>query len=120
MDTTSQSKLSPLLNALAHKHCNPNDAALVPLTDAEISQSLEQMRGWKLAGKKLEKEFKFPDFKKNMVFINRMAEVAEAEGHHPDFSVHYNKLLVSVWTHTLSGISENDFILAAKIEAISA
>jgi len=68
--------------------------------------------------RKLTKQRRFADFKAAMVFVNRMAEVAEAEQHHPDFTVHYNIVDITIWTHSVGGLSENDFILAAKISTL--
>jgi len=65
----------------------------------------------------LNRRFDFKDFVAAMAFVNRMAEVAEAEGHHPDFAVHYNRVDVTVWTHSVNGLSVNDFILASKLDA---
>jgi 4a-hydroxytetrahydrobiopterin dehydratase len=78
---------------------------------------------WKLEGenKKLSRTFQFKDFVTAMKFVNQMADVAESEQHHPDFTVHYNKVDVSVWTHAIpgGGLSENDFILAAKLDPLA-
>ena len=73
---------------------------------------------WDMKNKKLFRHFEFKDFVEAMKFLNKMAEVAEEEGHHPDFSVHYRKVDVEVWTHAVNGLTENDFILAAKIDRI--
>lgn len=80
---------------------------------------LEGASGWKLEGKQIEKEYKFKNFIEAMKFVNRLAEVAEHEQHHPDVFIHYNKVKVMSWTHVANGLTENDFILAAKIDAIT-
>ena len=69
--------------------------------------------------KKIKHEFKFKDFKQAITFINKVAEVAESEGHHPDIYVFYNKVVIELWTHAIGGLSENDFIVAAKIEPLT-
>src|SRR5205823_4799469 len=69
------------------------------------------------AGARIAKQYRFRDFLAAMAFVDAMAVVAEAEGHHPDFCVHYNQVDVTLWTHVVGGLSENDFILAAKIDA---
>ncbi|MBI4098792.1 MAG: 4a-hydroxytetrahydrobiopterin dehydratase, partial [Candidatus Magasanikbacteria bacterium] len=69
--------------------------------------------------KKIERVFKFKDFKEAMVFVNHVADIAEAEGHHPDITINWNKVALSLSTHSIGGLSENDFIVAAKINALS-
>ena len=73
---------------------------------------------WSSAGDRLKRTFVFHDFADAMRFVNKMAAVAEAEQHHPDFAVHYREVAVTIWTHAVGGLSENDFILAAKIDAL--
>src|SRR5262249_920001 len=75
--------------------------------------------GWEERDRRLHRRFTFRDFVTAMRFVNRMAEVAESEGHHPDFTVHYRQVDVEIWTHAIGGISENDFILAAKIAPLA-
>lgn len=111
---------------LSRKKCLPCTGHFTPLTDREIVDYLGQIQGWdveamtstKGAGRRLKKTFRFKNFAKLMEFVNRMADIAEDEGHHPDFSVHYNILDVTVWTHAANDLTESDFILAAKIEGI--
>lgn len=69
-------------------------------------------------GRKLRKEFTFKDFRGAMKFVNTIADIAEAEGHHPDIAIFYNKVTIELWTHAAGGLTENDFILTAKIEAL--
>jgi 4a-hydroxytetrahydrobiopterin dehydratase len=88
------------------------------LTEGQVRELVGQISGWSAQGDKLKKTFTFKDFVTAMEFLNRVAEVAESEQHHPDFSVHYNKVSFEIWTHTVHGLSENDFILAAKIDAL--
>lgn len=107
------------MSELARKQCIPCEAGVAPLSRSEAERLLAQLRGWDLADeKRIHKTFKFRDFRGAMAFINRMAEVAEAEGHHPDFCVHYRLVNVTIWTHAIGGLSENDFILAAKIDQV--
>ena len=87
--------------------------------DAAVAAKLQRaVPDWLLRDDKLHRRFIFRDFKATMRFVNRMADVAEGEGHHPDFAVHYNRVDVTIWTHAVDGLSENDFILAAKIDAL--
>lgn len=67
---------------------------------------------------RLRRVFEFADFREAMRFVNRVAEVAEAEGHHPDIAIHWNKVELTLWTHKIGGLHENDFILAAKVDAL--
>jgi len=85
----------------------------------QVRELLGQLSGWDAQGDKLHKTFTFKDFVTAMEFLNRVAEIAESEQHHPDFSVHYNKVDFTIWTHDVGGLSENDFILAAKIEQLA-
>jgi 4a-hydroxytetrahydrobiopterin dehydratase len=88
------------------------------LAEGQVKELVGQVSGWSAGGDRLKKTFTFKDFVTAMEFLNRVAEVAESEQHHPDFSVHYNQVSFEIWTHTVRGLSENDFILAAKIDAL--
>ena len=79
---------------------------------------LAAVPGWEARDGKLHRTFDHKDFVAAMAFVSAMAALAEAEGHHPDFCVHYRRVDVSVWTHAIGGLSENDFILAAKIDGL--
>lgn len=102
--------------SLRAERCVPCTGTTPRLTDAEIHDLLGQLAGWDVSHDRLHRRFIFPDFPAAMRFVNAMADVAEAEDHHPDFAVHYREVDVSVWTHTVGGLSRNDFVLAAKIE----
>jgi 4a-hydroxytetrahydrobiopterin dehydratase len=90
-----------------------------PFDQKKINQYIKQLpKGWKVVeGKRLQKEFKFKNFPATMAFVNKIALIAQEEGHHPDMEVHYSKALIEFSTHAIGGLSENDFIMAAKIEA---
>ena len=104
---------------LQKKHCVPCEGGEKPLSDADIRQYLEVVPNWKTTpGPRLVRTLKFKDFKEAMEFVNRMAAIAEAEGHHPDFFVHWNEVRVELWTHATGGLHMNDFILAAKIDGV--
>lgn len=85
---------------------------------------MSQLSGWSLAkgsaGPQIEKEYRFPDFQKALDFVNRLGAVAEAEGHHPDVYLTWGKVRVALSTHSIGGLSENDFILAAKADEVLA
>ena len=104
---------------LIKKRCVPCEAGTPPLSDKEINEFLNQVSGWSLKNGHLSKKFKFRDFKETMKFINSAADIAENEGHHPDFCVHYSKIEMEIWTHAINGLPENDFILAAKIDSLA-
>ena len=103
---------------LTQKKCVPCEAGTPPLKDKEVNEFLKQVSGWELKEGHLFKKFKFKDFKETMKFLNSVADIAENEGHHPDFCVHYSKVEIEIWTHAINGLSENDFILSAKIDNI--
>ncbi len=79
---------------------------------------MPQVPLWGRQGERIQRSFEFADFVTLMVFVGRMADLAEEEGHHPDFCVHYNRLDVTIWTHAIGGLSRNDFILAARIDVL--
>lgn len=85
---------------------------------AKTKKLLVEIPGWTARGGKLRRREEFADFEEAMDFVNRVASLAEREGHHPDFCVHYNRVDFTIWTHAIGGLSENDFILAAKIDAL--
>lgn len=100
---------------LHEKKCIPCESGGTPLTDIEAKTNLEKISGWKLNVNKIEREFVFKDFKEAIKFVNKVSELAEEEGHHPDIKIHWNKVMLDLWTHSMNGLSENDFIVAAKI-----
>ncbi len=106
---------------LDNRHCVPCEKNMPPLTEAQLHGFLKELlTPWEVVdGKKLKKEFTFPDFRHSMLFINKIAPLAEREGHHPDIYIFYNKVVIELWTHKIGGLSENDFILARKIEKLT-
>jgi 4a-hydroxytetrahydrobiopterin dehydratase len=105
---------------LRDRRCVPCERGTPPIADDEAERLLAQVSGWELGGGRIRKAVTFPGFAAAIAFVNRMADVAEAEGHHPDFCVHYNRVDLTVWTHAAGGLTENDFILAAKIDDLLA
>jgi 4a-hydroxytetrahydrobiopterin dehydratase len=103
---------------LKAQKCVPCRPGSPPLAPAQIEDLRQQIPDWELRGQRLVRTIKFKDFKGSMAFVNRMAELAESEGHHPDFCVHYANVEVTLWTHDVGGLSENDFILAAKLDQL--
>ena len=102
---------------LRDQHAKPGK---VPkLSAGELAAGLSEIPGWTLVdGVRLTRGIKFKDFVALMRFVNRMADLAEAENHHPDFAVHYNQLDLTLWTHDAGGLTENDLVLAARIDAL--
>jgi 4a-hydroxytetrahydrobiopterin dehydratase len=104
---------------LTQKKCVPCEGGVPRLEPDQVKALLESVDGWAVVGEKILKHHRFRDFKEAMRFVNAIADVAEAEGHHPDFTVRdWNCVDVSIWTHAIGGLSENDFILAAKIDRV--
>lgn len=104
---------------LTQKRCVPCEGGVPRLTGEQIRVLGPQVPSWRvLDERKLERRFTFNDFVSAMRFVNQLAELAEAEAHHPDFAVHYSLVDVTVYTHAIGGLSENDFILAAKIDQL--
>ena len=108
------------MEGLAGKSCVPCRGGIPPLTEAEARAFLSRTPGWSLAenGTRLQRSFEFRDFVGAMEFVNRVADIAEHEGHHPDIAIHWNKVDLVLWTHKIGGLHENDFILAAKINRL--
>lgn len=109
------------MSELARKKCIPCEGNVLPLTPEEAQEMQKHLsEDWALIDEAhlLAKSFHFPNFKKTMEFVNKVAEIAEEEGHHPDLTVSYGDVTVELMTHAIGGLSENDFILAAKIDEI--
>ncbi len=114
---------------LTRKHCVPCEGGTSPFSDEEedemrklIRQDQHDNDEWIIVRDgthKLVKQFKFKNFKEAMVFVNKIADLAESEGHHPDINIVYNKVQLNLFTHAVGGLSENDFIMAAKINRIN-
>ena len=106
-----------LMIDLNKQHCIPCEGGAKPLSKEEAEAILAFTYGWTLVddGKKISKDFVFADFKEAMVFVNKVAEISESEGHHPDIFVWWNKVTLVLWTHAVGGLTTNDFIIAAKI-----
>ncbi len=107
-------------NTLTEKKCVPCEGGTSPLDRNRVEELLPQIPGWQVddAGKTIYRRFEFKGFYKTMAFINAMAWIANQEAHHPDFEAGYNFCLVNFTTHAIDGLSENDFICAAKVNAL--
>lgn len=105
---------------LTSLRCQACDRGTPPFTPEQAAEYMPQVPNWELRdGKSLRRRFRFRGFRESMAFVNQMADLAEAEGHHPDFYVNYNRVRVDLTTHAIGGLSENDFIMAAKIDQLA-
>lgn len=110
------------MEQLKKKKCVPCEGGLSPMTRDQFAKYLDQVKQWKVIDNdtKIEREFTFKDFKEALNFVNKTGEIAELEGHHPNIYIHsWNKVKMTVYTHAIGGLSENDFILAAKIDDVT-
>jgi 4a-hydroxytetrahydrobiopterin dehydratase len=105
---------------LAQAHCLPRRGTEHKLSEARVRELLPDVPGWELVegGHAISKTYGFANYYETMAFVNALAHVAHREDHHPDLGVHYNRCVVRFSTHDVGGLSENDFICAAKTEAL--
>lgn len=105
---------------LSSQHCIPCEGGTLPIFRMQAEELLKQVQGWNLANdvKSISKERTFKNFAEALAFANKIGAIAEAKGHHPDLTVTWGKVGIQLSTHAIGGLSENDFILAAKIDNI--
>lgn len=108
------------MNTLSSKKCVPCEGGTPPLSHDQIESLRREISSeWRVIDeKKLAREFTFKNFVEAMAFVNRVASIAEEQKHHPDLHIFYNKVTVELWTHAVGGLSENDFIVASKINQL--
>ncbi len=107
------------MSELARKACVPCRGGVLPLRGNQIEALISQVAGWSVIDEHhLSRTFKFPDFAQALNFVNRVGGIAEQEDHHPDIYLAWGKVRIDIWTHKIDGLTESDFILAAKIDAI--
>lgn len=107
------------MNRLAEQHCGPCRGGVPPLQGEALIPYAQQLPDWKIVEEHhVSKSFLFPDFKAALEFVNQVGAVAEQEGHHPDLCLAWGKVDVQVYTHKIRGLTESDFVLAAKIDEI--
>lgn len=107
------------MSDLASKTCVPCRGGVPPLKGADLAALREQVEGWEVVEEHhIRKTFKFPDFRQALEFVNRVGELAEEQGHHPDIYLTWGKAEITTWTHKIDGLTESDFILAAKIDKL--
>jgi 4a-hydroxytetrahydrobiopterin dehydratase len=103
---------------LTNKQCKPCEGGVPPLTQAEADTLMKQLENWQQHGQVIAKTYPFKDYYRTIAFVNAVAWVSHQEGHHPDLTVTYNSCRVEYSTHAIGGLSENDFICAAKVDAL--
>ena len=104
---------------LADKTCVPCRGGVPPLSADEVARLLAQVDGWEAPGNHhITKSYKLPDFALALAFVNRIGALAEEQGHHPDVYLAWGKVRVDLWTHKIDGLTESDFILAAKFDRV--
>lgn len=106
------------MSDLAQKKCKPCEGGVAPLTADEVATLLKRLKGWAVSNGLLTKTYEFRNYHETMAFVNATAWIAHREDHHPDLAVSYKQCRVDYVTHAIGGLSENDFICAAKIDAL--
>jgi 4a-hydroxytetrahydrobiopterin dehydratase len=111
------------MSDLLNKKCVPCEGGVIPFDISEIHKYQKRVDGWSIIKNSkniyfLEKNFKFENFKKSLNFVNEVGKISELEGHHPDINFGWGYVNINITTHAIEGLSENDFILASKIDAL--
>lgn len=107
------------MTGLASKTCMPCRGGVPPLAGNELDALAKQVPEWEVVnGHHIKRTFQFPDFLQALAFVNKVGEIAEGQGHHPDILLSWGKAEVTTWTHKIDGLTESDFILAAKIDKL--
>lgn len=107
------------MSDLATKNCVPCKGGVPPLKGAELHSFSHQLPNWNVVNEHhITRTFKFPDFKQALDFVNRVGAAAEEQGHHPDILLAWGKAEITIWTHKINGLTESDFIMAAKIDQL--
>jgi len=109
-----------MMSELANKECIPCQGGVPPLNGGELADLLDKLGGgWRVVdGHHLEKEYRFKDFRSALAFTNRIGELAEAQGHHPDIHLSWGRVKLSIWTHKINGLTESDFVFSAKADTL--
>jgi len=110
-----------MISELAKKECKPCDRGTAPLKGDALKQIQSKLDGgWRVLDEaRLERVYKFPDFAHALKFVNRVGEVAEVQNHHPNISFTWGEARIEIWTHSVNGLTESDFVLAAKISELT-
>ena len=104
---------------LSTKHCKPCEGGIDPMSETEVASALKTLPGWELQNGQIVRTFKFKDYHETMAFVNASAWISHTENHHPDLEVGYSHCKVAYSTHAIKGLSENDFICAAKVNLLT-
>ncbi len=108
------------MSDLAERQCVPCRGGVPPLQRPEIEKLLGQLEDWQVVNEHhLLRTFRFKDFRESLEFVNRIGELAEAQGHHPDICFGWGSAEIRIWTHKIDGLTESDFVLAAKIDQLA-
>jgi 4a-hydroxytetrahydrobiopterin dehydratase len=110
--------MNDVVQELRRSKCTPCEGGVPPLTDAQIQPMLKGLQGWSLENGMITKTYRFKNYYETMAFVNAAAWISHREDHHPDLLVGYNQCKVSYVTHAIKGLSNNDFICAAKLDAL--
>ena len=105
-------------STLARQKCKPCEGGVEPLAPEQVRPLLKGLPGWALEGKAITRTYKFRNYFETMAFVNAAAWISHREDHHPDMLVSWGECKVSYWTHAIGGLSDNDFICAAKLDAL--
>jgi 4a-hydroxytetrahydrobiopterin dehydratase len=108
------------MSSLAAKTCVPCRGGVPPLKGQDLAALHKQVPQWQVVDDHhISRQFKFPDFKQAIAFVNRVGELAEEQGHHPDILLAWGKAEITLWTHKIDGLTESDFIMAAKVDQVA-
>jgi 4a-hydroxytetrahydrobiopterin dehydratase len=107
------------MSELAERQCVPCRGGVPPIKGEQIKEMSSQLPDWQVVNEHhLQRDYRFQDFRETLDFVNRVGELAEAQGHHPDICFGWGKADLTIWTHKIDGLTESDFVLAAKIDKL--
>jgi 4a-hydroxytetrahydrobiopterin dehydratase len=107
------------MSELAERQCVPCRGGVPPMKGEQFNEMLSQLTDWQVVNEHhLQKNYRFKDFRETLNFVNRVGELAEEQGHHPDICFGWGKADITIWTHKIDGLTESDFVLAAKIDKL--
>lgn len=112
--------MTQIIEQLIKKKCKPCEGGVEPMTNSQIESFIKELSGWVLSDNRIHKSFQFSDHHSAIAFLNAVAWISHTEDHHPDIKIGYDTCEISYWTHAISGLSENDFICAAKVDKLLA